>query len=123
MARRLAGLSGPGILALLIVTAGCTGGSDSGGTAASTGGQPAEEAKEESAVIEAIDAFIAEQSIDKGDGRWKTRLAEPPEQSFDGGQDVPGVLEGSEKVVLRYRDQCRAEDREAGRETDACAGG
>jgi len=33
--------------------------------------------------IEAIDAFIAAQSIDKSQDGWKTRLPEPPKLSFD----------------------------------------
>lgn len=33
--------------------------------------------------IEAIDAFIAEQNIDKSGSRWKTRLAKPPKVEFD----------------------------------------
>ena len=33
--------------------------------------------------VEAIDAFIAEQSIDKSKPRWKTHLTRPPKVNFD----------------------------------------
>ena len=33
--------------------------------------------------IAAIDAFIAEQKIDKSNSSWKTQLAKPPQVEFD----------------------------------------
>lgn len=40
-------------------------------------------AEEKPMAIEAIDAFIAEQNIDKSGSRWKTDLPEPPKVEFD----------------------------------------
>ena len=53
--------------------------------------------------FEAIDAFIQEQAIDTKRDRWRTRLPEPPAQSFDAGQDLYWNLEtnhGPIKVKL-----------------------
>lgn len=90
-------------LCLVVAASACTG----GGNEASKDGvgkrAAAGQAARESAVIEAIDAFIAEQSIDKSDARWKTRLPKPPQQSFEGDATYYWVLEtnmGPMKVEL-----------------------
>jgi peptidyl-prolyl cis-trans isomerase B (cyclophilin B) len=104
--RAFAAYRAPALLilpALLVVASGCTGSSDGGATADSASGQAAESAKENTAVIEAIDAFIAEQSIDKSDARWKTHLPKPPEQSFEDDATYYWVLNtnmGEMKVRL-----------------------
>lgn len=53
--------------------------------------------------IAQIDAFIAEQNIDKS-GNWKTRLARPPELGFDREKSYYWVIEtnvgGSIKIKL-----------------------
>jgi peptidyl-prolyl cis-trans isomerase B (cyclophilin B) len=93
----------PAALAFVVVVSGCTGGSDGGTTAGSERGQAAEAATEDNAVIEAIDAFIAEQSIEKSDARWKTRLPKPPQQTFEGDATYYWVLDtnmGEIKVRL-----------------------
>ena len=36
--------------------------------------------------IEAIDAFIAKQDIDKSNPAWKTRLSKPPQVEVDSGK-------------------------------------
>ena len=38
--------------------------------------------------IEAIDAFIAEQNINRDDPKWRTRLPKPPSAAFDDGKTV-----------------------------------
>ena len=46
-----------------------------------------------SAAIEAIDAFIASQKIDKAAADWKQRLPRPPEAKFDQGKTYYWQLE------------------------------
>ncbi len=56
----------------------------------------AEEEKSMSAdsnAIAAIDTFIAEQKVDKSNANWKTRLAKPPQQSFDASKSYLWKLE------------------------------
>jgi cyclophilin family peptidyl-prolyl cis-trans isomerase len=83
------------VLAVALSTAGCSdeGGDapDRAGSAAQTGSTAAseEDSASDEAVgsgdaIAAIDDFIAEQTIDKTDPRWKTRLPKPPSVAFDG---------------------------------------
>jgi cyclophilin family peptidyl-prolyl cis-trans isomerase len=53
--------------------------------------------------IKAIDAFIAEQDIDKSRSGWKTHLPRPPKQSFDPAKSYFWFLEtnqGDVKVKL-----------------------
>jgi cyclophilin family peptidyl-prolyl cis-trans isomerase len=54
--------------------------------------------------IATIDAFIAEQNIDKSDGQWKLKLNKPPQAAFDASKDYFWMIETSEgsiKVKLR----------------------
>jgi cyclophilin family peptidyl-prolyl cis-trans isomerase len=63
-------------------------------------------AKEENAggsVIEQIDKFIAEKSIDKAQSGWKTKLPKPPQLSFDAAKTYHWVLDtnvGEIKIKL-----------------------
>jgi len=53
--------------------------------------------------IEAIDAFIAEQDIDKSDDGWKTSLTKPPKVAFDADKTYYWMLKtniGSIKIKL-----------------------
>ena len=50
-------------------------------------------AKPEDAAIAAIDAFIAEQDVDKSQGSWKTKLEKPPKVSFTVGKTYYWNLE------------------------------
>jgi len=50
-------------------------------------------AKSEDAAIAAIDAFIAEQDVDKSDGAWKTKLEKPPKVAFTPGKTYYWNLE------------------------------
>ncbi len=53
--------------------------------------------------IEAIDAFIAEQNIDRDGGKWRTKLPRPPKAAFDDGKTLYWNLEtthGPIKVKL-----------------------
>jgi cyclophilin family peptidyl-prolyl cis-trans isomerase len=43
--------------------------------------------------IAAIEAFIAEQDIDKSQGGWKQRLPKPPKVAFDGSKTYKWLLE------------------------------
>ena len=82
----------------VFVAGGCTSADDGG-----SGGGTAGSSTKENAVIEAIDAYIAEQAIDKTDARWKTRLTKPPQQSFDAGSKYFWVLDtnqGQMKIEL-----------------------
>jgi cyclophilin family peptidyl-prolyl cis-trans isomerase len=47
-------------------------------------------------VFEALDAFVAEESIDKSNPNWKTRLPEPPKQSFARGTTYLWELDTTE---------------------------
>jgi len=61
------------------------------------------EAKPEDAAIAAIDAFIAEQNVDKAQQDWKSKLAKPPKVSFTAGKSYFWNLEtnkGAIKVKL-----------------------
>jgi cyclophilin family peptidyl-prolyl cis-trans isomerase len=51
------------------------------------------ENQEGSAAIEAIDAFIASQKIDKSGSDWKQELSRPPEAKFDQGKTYYWQLE------------------------------
>jgi peptidyl-prolyl cis-trans isomerase B (cyclophilin B) len=54
------------------------------------------------AVIQAIDAYIAEKKIDK-QGNWKTKLPEPPKLTFDGSADYFWHVETEVGTVkIRY---------------------
>jgi peptidyl-prolyl cis-trans isomerase B (cyclophilin B) len=50
-------------------------------------------AKPEDAAIAAIDAFIAEQDVDKAQGSWKTKLEKPPKVQFTAGKTYYWNLE------------------------------
>jgi len=59
--------------------------------------------RDDPGAVEAIDAFIAEQSIDKTNPAWRTSLPEPPQVSFDEGKDYYWVLDtnlGQIKIEL-----------------------
>jgi peptidyl-prolyl cis-trans isomerase B (cyclophilin B) len=43
--------------------------------------------------VQAIDKFIAEQTIDKSNSSWKTRLPKPPQVTFDAGKSYFWNLE------------------------------
>ena len=43
--------------------------------------------------MEAIDAFIATQTIDRDNNRWRTRLAKPPQLTFDPGKTYSWKLD------------------------------
>jgi cyclophilin family peptidyl-prolyl cis-trans isomerase len=43
--------------------------------------------------IAEIEAFIAEQKIDKSDARWKQQLSKPPKVAFDGSKTYKWLLE------------------------------
>ena len=62
------------------------------------------EVKEEKPMgIEAIDAFIAEQDIDKSNEGWKTQLPKPPKVAFDADKTYYWMLKttvGSIKIKL-----------------------
>ncbi len=61
------------------------------------------EAKPEDAAVAAIDAFIAEQNVDKARRRWKSTLEKPPKVSFTAGKSYFWNLEtnkGAIKVQL-----------------------
>ena len=49
--------------------------------------------------IEAIDAFIAEQTIDQDDPKWRTRLTKPPKAAFDDGKGVFWNLQTSHGAI------------------------
>lgn len=49
--------------------------------------------------IAAIDAFIAEQDVDKSKSNWKTKLKKPPMQSFEPAKSYYWFLETSEGDV------------------------
>ena len=60
-------------------------------------------AAETDAALAAIDAFIAEQNVDRASPGWKTRLAKPPELTFSAGKTYYWRLEtnhGPIKVKL-----------------------
>ncbi len=60
-------------------------------------------AEPEDAAIAAIDAFIAEQNVDKTQGSWKTTLKKPPKVRFTAGESYFWNLEtnkGAIKVQL-----------------------
>jgi peptidyl-prolyl cis-trans isomerase B (cyclophilin B) len=68
-------------------------------TAPATDGDP-------KGAIETIDEFIAAQSIDKSNPRWKTTLPRPPKLTFDPGQTYFWKLDttaGSLKIKLMTR--------------------
>jgi cyclophilin family peptidyl-prolyl cis-trans isomerase len=61
------------------------------------------EAKSEDAAVAAIDAFIAEQNVDKAQRAWKSKLEKPPKVTFTAGKDYFWNLEtnkGAIKVKL-----------------------
>jgi len=45
--------------------------------------------------IAEIEAFIAKQKVDKSNAGWKTKLAKPPQVSFESGKTIRWVLETS----------------------------
>ncbi len=51
--------------------------------------------------IEAMDDFIAQQTIDKTDPRWKTRLPKPPQVEFDGAEYFWDLETNVGKVSIR----------------------
>jgi len=64
---------------------------------------PAEAEEKKMSGVEAIDAFIAEQNVDKSNARWKTSLTKPPAQSFDAAKKYDWKLDtnvGDVKVKL-----------------------
>jgi len=88
----------PLCLALALCLAPLATSADEAGTASdSTAAQP------EDAAIAAIDAFIAEQNVDKARRSWKTTLEKPPKASFTAGKSYFWNLEtnkGAIKVKL-----------------------
>jgi cyclophilin family peptidyl-prolyl cis-trans isomerase len=61
------------------------------------------EAKPEDAAVAAIDAFIAEQNVDKTPPKWKSTLEKPPKVSFTAGKSYFWNIEtnkGAIKVQL-----------------------
>lgn len=52
-----------------------------------------EKSMSDSDAIAAIDAFIAEQKVDKSARSWKSRLSKPPQQSFDASKTYKWNLE------------------------------
>jgi cyclophilin family peptidyl-prolyl cis-trans isomerase len=70
-----------GLLALACSDPGAT--ASPGEPAAPPAAPPAAQSAPAQGGVEAIDAFIASQQIDKSDPTWKTRLAKPPQVAFD----------------------------------------
>lgn len=85
----------PALLAAALLLAACACGAQepSEETVGTTG---------QASALEAIDTFIAEQSIDKSRADWKTRLPRPPKLSFDSGKTYYWQLETS-KGSMRVR--------------------
>ena len=69
----------------------CADAPDSG--APPSAAEPAAAAPSGGDALEQIDAFIAEQAIDKSTASWKTRLPKPPMLSFDPAKTYTWVLE------------------------------
>ena len=52
--------------------------------------------------VAAIDAFIAEQTIDKSSGSWKQHLSRPPKVAFDPSRTYKWLLETNQgNIVVR----------------------
>jgi cyclophilin family peptidyl-prolyl cis-trans isomerase len=49
--------------------------------------------------IATIDAFIAEQNIDKTNAKWKTKLKKPPQASFDSSKTYIWLIETNEGPI------------------------
>jgi len=67
------------------------------------GAQPTADTKGGDVAIEAIDAFIESENIDKGARSWKTSLRKPPQVEFDSSKTYYWILEtnvGQIKVKL-----------------------
>ena len=80
---RLSRVLNPGLPALLVLL-----------IAIACQAQNSEEKKVSSASgVAAIEAFIAEQNIDKSKSNWKTSLPKPPEASFEAGTDHSSGVE------------------------------
>jgi cyclophilin family peptidyl-prolyl cis-trans isomerase len=58
------------------------------------------EAKPEDAAVAAIDAFIAEQNVDKGRRAWKSTLEKPPKVSFTTGASYLWNLETNKGSIV-----------------------
>jgi cyclophilin family peptidyl-prolyl cis-trans isomerase len=58
------------------------------------------EAKPEDAAVAAIDAFIAEQNVDKGRRAWKSTLEKPPKVSFTTGASYFWNLETNKGAIV-----------------------
>ncbi len=88
---RLSRVLNPGLPALLVLL-----------IAIACQAQNSEEKKVSSASgVAAIEAFIAEQNIDKSKSNWKTSLPKPPEASFEAGTDLKWTLNTSlGKIVV-----------------------
>jgi peptidyl-prolyl cis-trans isomerase B (cyclophilin B) len=56
-------------------------------TSAEEAGAASAKVEPEDAAIAALDAFIAEQNVDKGRRAWKSTLEKPPKVSFTAGKD------------------------------------
>ena len=72
---------------------------DSHGAEKSDAAPASEEAKAEDAAIAAIDAFIAEQNVDKSQQGWKSTLEKPPKVQFTAGESYFWNLETSMGAV------------------------
>jgi cyclophilin family peptidyl-prolyl cis-trans isomerase len=80
---------------LAIASALCLLASAANGQSSSSKGDQVTENQAESAAIEAIDAFIASQKIDKSGSDWKQHLPRPPVAKFDQGKTYYWQLETS----------------------------
>ena len=56
--------------------------------------------KAEDAAIQKIDAFIAEQKVDKSKSGWKTKLVKPPVLEFDSSKTYKWELETSQGPIV-----------------------
>ena len=74
------------------------------GAGAETEAKESTENKKVADPIATIDAFIAEQKVDKSDAQWKLKLNKPPQAAFDASKDYFWMIETTEgpiKVKLR----------------------
>ncbi len=65
-----------------------------------TNAEAKEEAKADDAAIAAIDAFIAEQEVDKERRAWKSTLTKPPKLTFTSGADYLWKLETNKGDIV-----------------------
>jgi cyclophilin family peptidyl-prolyl cis-trans isomerase len=69
------------------------------GAGAETEAKDSTEKKKVADPIATIDAFIAEQNVDKSDGQWKLKLNKPPQAAFDASKDYFWMIETSEGPI------------------------